>query len=47
MRFYYPSEDETLWDIGKQFGVSRDELIDKNDIIGDTVPRVLFIPLSK
>ncbi len=44
MRFYYPSEGETLWDIGKQFGISISELADKNDIVGESVPRVLFIP---
>lgn len=44
MRFYYPSENETLWEIGKQFGISVSELADKNDIVGDTVPRVIYIP---
>lgn len=45
MRFYYPCEGETLWDIGKQFGVSVKELTEKNDIVGDNVPSVLYIPI--
>ncbi len=47
MRFYYPSDGETLWDIGKMFGISVSELTDKNDIVGDTVPSVLYIPFVK
>ncbi|MBO5909709.1 MAG: DUF3794 domain-containing protein [Clostridia bacterium] len=47
MRFYYPGDDETLWDIGKQFGVSIDDLKDTNDISDDNIPRVLFIPYVK
>ena len=47
MRFYYPSDGETLWDIGKQFGISIDALKDTNDISENTVPRVLFIPYNK
>ena len=44
MRFYYPSEDETLWEIGKVFGVSQKDLIEKNNLSSDKLPRVLFIP---
>lgn len=47
MRFYYPSDGETLWDIGKEFGISVAELSEKNDITGDTVPNVLYIPYVK
>ena len=47
MRFYYPIDGETLWDIGKQFGISIDALKDTNDISVNTVPRVLFIPYNK
>lgn len=45
MRFYYPCDGETLWDIGKRFGVSVNELREKNDIVGQTLPPVLFIPM--
>ncbi len=45
MRFYYPAENETLWDIGKQFGISAAELADKNEITGQTLPNVLYIPM--
>ena len=47
MRFYYPSDDETLWEIGKVFGVSQKDLIEKNAISSDKLPRVLFIPTFK
>ncbi|MBR2474716.1 MAG: DUF3794 domain-containing protein [Clostridia bacterium] len=47
MRFYYPTENETLWEIGKQFGVSIEELEGKNDIINGKLPSVLFIPYTK
>lgn len=47
MRFYYPCENETLWDIGKQFGVSVGELVEKNDITDGNIPRVMYIPYVK
>ncbi len=47
MRFYYPSEGETLWEIGKQFGISIESLTEKNDITGEVLPSVLYIPSAK
>ncbi len=47
MRFFYPSDDETLWDIGKRFGVSRRELEEANKLTGKKLPEILFIPTAK
>ena len=47
MRFYYPADGETLWSIGKQFGVSVSEITEKNSIADGKIPRVVFIPYAK
>ena len=47
MRFFYPEEGETLWDIGKQFGVSRKALSELNELTDESVPEMLFIPTKK
>lgn len=44
MRFYYPSEGEDIWSIGKSLGVSVAELMEKNDVKDNLIPNVLFIP---
>lgn len=47
MRFFYPSENETIWDIGKRFGISLDELRSSNTIVNDELPSLIMIPCSK
>lgn len=47
MRFYYPTDGETMWSIGKQFGVSVSELAEKNQNADGKMPRVVFIPYAK
>lgn len=44
MRFFYPSETETLWSIGKRFGISQGELLKVNKIEGEKMPDMLIIP---
>ena len=44
MRFFYPAENEKLWDIGKKFGISQKALYDSNNIIEEKVPQILIIP---
>lgn len=44
MRFYYPDENETLWSIGKRFGVPISELEETNGISDGKLPYVLYIP---
>lgn len=44
MRFFYPSETETLWSIGKRFGISQRELSETNNISGEKIPNMLIIP---
>ena len=46
LRFYYPEDGETLWSIGKRFGVPIKELEEKNGIVEAELPRVLFIPTA-
>ena len=46
MRFYYPSDGEELWEIGKQFGISIKTLEEKNGIKDGVMPKVLFIPYA-
>jgi len=47
IRLFYPSEGETLWSIGKQFGVSRDRLAEINGISDtDAIPDVIMIPMK-
>lgn len=41
--FYYPSADDTLWNVGKRYGVSREELKKMNSLQTDTLPEVLRI----
>ncbi len=47
MRFLYPEEGESLWDIGKHFGVSRRSIMELNDMTDETVPEMLFIPTKR
>lgn len=44
MRFFYPSEGETLWSVGKRFGISQKELCEANKLSGEKVPEILVIP---
>lgn len=45
LRLFYPADGETLWSIGKQFGVSRDRIAEANGINGDgKLPPVIMIP---
>lgn len=44
MRFFYPSPDETLWSIGKHFGISQKSLCEANGISGEKIPDMLVIP---
>ena len=45
MRLFYPAEGETLWSIGKSFGVSRDRIAEVNGITEySSLPDVLIIP---
>ncbi len=45
---YYPSDSETLWDIGKKYNVTAAELMSANPEITDgSVPSVLLIPRHK
>lgn len=45
MRLFYPSEKETLWSIGKQFGVRRERIAEVNGL-SDTekLPSVIMVP---
>lgn len=43
--FYYPSPEDTLWDIGKRYGVEREKIRQANSIEGNTLPSVCKIPL--
>lgn len=48
MRFFYPTSQENLWDVGKLFGVSQNELMASNDINSPSkIPPILFIPNKK
>ena len=44
MRFYYPDPNETLWEIGKRFGVPINAVVSQNMISDDKLPEVMFIP---
>ncbi len=44
IRYFYPSDGETLWDIGKSFGISRESLEKANNITDKKLPDVLLIP---
>ncbi len=44
IRYFYPSDGETLWDIGKMFGVPRDSIINANSLTDKKLPEVLLIP---
>ena len=47
MRFYYPDQNETMWDICKRFGVSYADIERNNTIKDGKVPEVIMIPLMK
>ena len=46
MRFFYPSDGETLWSVGKVFGIPRERIAEANNIRADesVLPNVLMIP---
>ncbi len=44
MRFFYPSDGETLWDIAKQFSVPAQSITEANSISDKKLPDVIFIP---
>ncbi len=44
VRFYYPSEEDTLWTVGKRYGVSRSAIKEANAVEGATLPAVVRIP---
>ena len=47
LRLFYPSEGETLWSIGKQFGISRKRIAEANGISDTSVlPAVIMIPIK-
>ncbi len=41
--FYYPSDKDTLWDIGKKYSVGIDTLKEANSIVDDELPSVIVI----
>ena len=43
--FYYPSSDDTLWTVGRRYGVEREKIREANSIESDTLPAVCKIPL--
>lgn len=45
---YYPSKDESLWDVGKKYNVNVQSLISANpEIDGENLPKVLLIPRAR
>jgi hypothetical protein len=46
MRFYYPSDGETLWDVGKAFGIPTELIAEKNSIKDGALPSVIYIPYA-
>ncbi len=44
MRFFYPSDGESLWDIAKQFSVPTQSILDVNSISDKKLPEVILIP---
>ncbi len=44
VRFYYPSEDETLWDIAREYRVRRAALMAENEMTSESpLPKMLMI----
>ncbi|MBQ9975903.1 MAG: hypothetical protein IJP16_05280 [Clostridia bacterium] len=41
--FYYPSEEDTLWTVGKRYGVSREAICKANGIEDGELPRVVEV----
>ena len=44
---YFPSKDETLWDVGKRFAISLDDLRELNPDIGEQTPKSVLLNLRK
>ena len=44
LRFYYPTSDDTLWSVGKRYGVSREKLRAINSLESDTLLSPIRIP---
>ncbi len=44
IRFYYPAESDTLWSVGKRYGVMREKIKEANSIEDETLPAVVRIP---
>lgn len=42
--FYYPSESDTLWTVGKRYGVSVAALAEANSLTSEQLKRVMVIP---
>lgn len=42
--FYYPSASDTLWDVGRRYGVERQKIREVNGIENDELPSVVRIP---
>jgi|GEM_PF-1515991 len=42
--FYYPTCDDTLWDVGRRYGVERAKIREANGFEGDELPAVIRIP---
>lgn len=44
IRFYYPTDTDSLWSVGKKYGVSRRDIKETNGMESDTLPSVVRIP---
>ena len=47
LRLFYPADGESLWSIGKQFGISRERIAEANGMTDTSVlPQVIMIPIK-
>ncbi len=44
IRFYYPTDTDSLWSVGKKYGVLRRDIKEINGMESDTLPSVVRIP---
>ena len=42
--FYYPTAEDTLWDVGRRYGVERERIREVNGMENDNLPTVVRIP---
>lgn len=42
--FYYPVSEDTLWDVGRRYGVEREKIREVNGMDSDELPAVVRIP---